>query len=259
MGGLTSLPLDDRAGSAVGAQQHGVRGTRQRGAEAPVGVQRRDPDALAAGKLPQGVTRGATALAPRPSSPAAVPLTPRWDLQEIAGRFTELSGLGGSACLTLATSMVLDAQRRAETAAWISSNDSSFFPLDVAASGVDLEALAVIRVPDASAVACAADKLARSGAFGLLVLDLGAAARVPAALQARLRSLARKHDTAILCLTEKSAKASSLGSLVSLRGEARIRRIDDDRFACELRVLKDKHRGPGWMHTEVCRGPEGMY
>ena len=209
--------------------------------------------------LPQGVTRGANALALRPVSPGAVPLTPRWELQEIAGRFTELSGMGGSACLTLATSMVLDAQRQAETSAWITSNDSSFFPLDVSAAGVDLEALAVIRVPDASAVARAADKLARSGAFGLLVLDLGAHPRVSAALQARLRGLARKHDTAILCITEKPGKASSLGSLVSLRGEARIRRLDDDSFACELRVLKDKHRGPGWIHTEVCTGPDGLY
>jgi recombination protein RecA len=216
-------------------------------------------DLLASGSLPHGVTLGATALAPRPVPPGAVPLTPRWDLQEIAGRLTELSGLGGSACLTLATSMVLDAQRQAETAVWITSNNSSFFPLDVAAAGVDLEALAVVRVPDAPSVARAADRLARSGAFGLLVLDLGASPRVPAALQARLRSLARKHDTAILCLTEKRGSASSLGSLVSLRGEARIRRVGDDRFACELRVLKDNHRGPGWVHTEICRGPEGMY
>jgi recombination protein RecA len=198
-------------------------------------------------------------LAPLPASPATVPLTPRWDLQEIAGRLTELSGLGGSACLTLATSMVFDAQCQGETAAWITGNNSSFFPLDVAAAGVDLEALAVIRVPDASAVARAADKLARSGAFGLLVLDLGAHPRVSAALQARLRGLARKHDTAILCITEKPGKASSLGSLVSLRAEARIRRLDDDSFACELRVLKDKHRGPGWTHTEVCTGPDGLY
>jgi len=238
MNGAASLPLE--AGDAATVRQRGV-------------------DAIATTRLPQGVTRGATALAPRPAAPGAVPLTPRWDLQEIAGRFTELSGLGGSACLTLATSMILDAQRQAETAVWITSNNSSFFPIDVSAAGVDLESLAVIRVPDASAVARAADKLARSGAFGLLVLDLGATPRVSAALQARLRSLARKHDTAILCLTEKSGKASSLGSLVSLRGEARIRRLGDDRFACELRVLKDKHRGPGWVHTEICRGPDGMY
>jgi recombination protein RecA len=238
MNGAASLPLE--AGDAATVRQRGV-------------------DAITATRLPPGVTRGATALAPRPAAPGAVPLTPRWDLQEIAGRFTELSGLGGSACLTLATSMILDAQRQAETAVWITSNNSSFFPIDVSAAGVDLESLAVIRVPDASAVARAADKLARSGAFGLLVLDLGATPRVSAALQARLRSLARKHDTAILCLTEKSGKASSLGSLVSLRGEARIRRLGDDRFACELRVLKDKHRGPGWVHTEICRGPDGMY
>ncbi len=216
-------------------------------------------DMFAPGSLPQGVTRGAAALAPRPVSPGAVLLTPRWDLQEIAGRFTELSGLGGSACLTLATSMVLDAQRQAETVVWITADNSSFFPLDVAAAGVDLEALAVVRVPDAPSVARAADRLARSGAFGLLVLDLGTNSQIPPALQARLRSLARKHDTAILCLTEKHGSASSLGSLVSLRGEARIRRLSDDRFACELRVLKDKNRGPGWIHTEICRGPEGMY
>ena len=241
MGRASSLPVGSKDNAA---------------AKAPV-------DMLAAGSLPHGVTRGATALAlraaTRPATPNAVPLTPRWDLQEIAGRFTELSGLGGSACLTLATSMVLDAQRQAETVVWITSNHSSFFPLDVAAAGVDLEALAVVRVPDASAVARAADKLARSGAFGLLVLDLGANARVSGALQARLRGLARKHDTAILCLTEKRGSASSLGSLVSLRGEARIRRLGEDRFACELRVLKDKQRGPGWLHTEICRGPGGMY
>lgn len=254
MGTLASLPHADGASTAGVQPADGIR----RDVDALATIRRQGADTLAA-RLPQGVTRGATALASRPSSPAAVALTPRWDLQEIAGRFTELSGQGGSACLTLATSMILDAQRQAETAAWISSNESSFFPLDVAAAGVDLEALAVIRVPDASAVARAADKLARSGAFGLLVLDLGAHARVPAALQARLRTLARKHDTAILCLTEKSGTASSLGSLVSLRGEARIRRLGEDRFACELRVLKDKHRGPGWMHAEVCRGPEGMY
>ena len=209
--------------------------------------------------LPEGVTRGANALAPRPVRPSPIPLAPRWDLQEISGRLIELSGLGGSACLTLATTLVLDAQRQAETVAWITGNDSSFFPYDVAGSGVDLEALTVIRVPDAPAVACAADRLARSGAFGLLVLDLGSRPRVPPALLARLRSLADKHDAAIVCLTEKKGSASSLSSLVSLRGEARIRRLGDDRFACELRVLKDKHRGPGWAHREVCKGPDGMY
>jgi recombination protein RecA len=233
--------------------------TSARGTARPVPASSPKAEALASMPLPRGVTRGATALAPLPASPVAVPLTPRWDLQEIAGRLTELSGQGGSACLTLATSMVVDAQRQAETAAWITGNNSSFFPLDVAAAGVDLEALSVVRVPDASAVARAADKLARSGAFGLLVLDLGANPRVSAALQARLRSLARKHDTAILCLTEKASSASSLGSLVSLRAEARIRRLDDDRFACELRVLKDKQRGPGWVHTEICTGPDGFF
>ena len=238
-----------RIGEAISLPQGVTRGSR-------LETHRRAARAATSG-VASSVTSAATALAPISAAP--VPLAPRWDLQEIAGRLTELSGLGGSACLTLATSMVLEAQRQGETVAWITTHDSSFFPLDVAASGVDLEALAVVRVPDALAIARAADRLARSGAFGLLVLDLGVKPRVSTALQARLRGLARKHETAILCLTEKKGSSSSLGSLVSLRGEARIRRLGDDRFACELRVLKDKHRGPGWTHREICRGPEGLF
>jgi recombination protein RecA len=70
--------------------------------------------------------------------------------------------------------------------------------------------------------------------------------------------LAKQYDTALICVTEKGSDRPSLGSLVSLRAHAVRTRRREDRFRCEVRVLKDKRRGPGWKHTEVCRAPDGL-
>ena len=74
----------------------------------------------------------------------------------------------------------------------------------------------------------------------------------------RLAGLVKKHDSALLYITEKSHLKPSVGSLVSLRAEASRAERCGDRFRCELRVLKDKRRGPGWTYGEVCRGPDGL-
>ncbi|MGH7162956.1 MAG: recombinase A, partial [Planctomycetota bacterium] len=123
------------------------------------------------------------------------------------------------------------------------------------AGGVDLDALAVVRAPE---IGRAATHLARSGAFGLLVIDV-AGGDVPVPLQSRLLGLAQKHRVAVVFLTRKAQDAPSLGSLVSLRGHAARRRAAPDRFLCELRVLKDKRRAPDWRYAEVCRGPDGLH
>jgi recombination protein RecA len=194
-------------------------------------------------------------------SPAVITVpAPRtfWSYTALAGRFTELSSIGGIASLTLACTLVLNAQQHAEPVAWIACMPRIFFPPDVAANGIDLDALVVVRVADARAAARAADTLVRCGAFGLVVLDLGADGAVPIALQARLVQLARRSDTAILCLTEKPDTMPSLSSLVSLRATARRQPLTPGAFACELTVLKDKRNSPGWTHTEVCRGPVGL-
>ena len=217
--------------------------------------------------LPSGIVRAArigsgTRLAPAPA---------RWCFADLAGRFVELSGLGDSACLSMALGVVLDAQRNGEPAAWVTRPDSCFYPPDAAAGGVDLEAFAIIRVPDDRAIVRAADRLARSGAFGIVVLDLGAGsdpatalgrgrpARVSMAMQSRLRGLAQRHDMVVLCLTRKPSRQASIGSLVSLRGEPHRQRDGEDHFSCTLQALKDKTRGPGWSVTETFRGPEGLH
>jgi len=192
----------------------------------------------------------------RPRARSAPP-APGLARAELTGRLVELSGRGNSATLTLACQAILDAQREGETAAWIGRAGSGFYPPDMAAGGVDLAALPVVRCPDAKAVARAADRLARSGAFGLLVLDLGDG-DAPTPWQSRLAGLALKYDIAILLLTEKSAEAPSLGSLVSLRGQSERRRLPDGRFLCRFQALKDKQQGPGWGREAAFDGPPGL-
>jgi recombination protein RecA len=180
-----------------------------------------------------------------------------WTLSEIAGRLVEISGSGASAALTITFGLVLEAQRRGEPVGWVTSTESFFYPPDVAENGIDLAALVVVRLSGADGVARAGEKLLRSGGFGLVVLDLGAA-DIPMPLQTRLTGLAHRHHTALACLTEKERRTFSLGSLVSLRAHAEKKRAAENRFACALRVLKDKRRGPTWSHEEFYSGPAGL-
>lgn len=158
----------------------------------------------------------------------------------------------------MAFHLVLDAQNHGEPVAWIAATPSLFYPPDVEAIGVDLEALAVVRLRGAQNAARAADQLVACGAFGLVVLDLGRDAWFPGPLQNRLVRRAESHDTALVCLTREGREARHLGQMVSLRAEVRQSRQDDDRFRCQLRAVKDKRSRPGWTFEEVCRGTTGL-
>ena len=180
-----------------------------------------------------------------------------WTLDTLRGRLVELSARGASATLTAAIEIVVEAQTQAEPVAWIAPTAGTFYPPDVADSGVDLAALVVVRVRDAIASARVAERLLRSGAFGLVVMDLGEAA-VPASHQGRLITLAQAHDAAIVCLTEKTAETPSLGSLVSLRAEAMRTRDPGGTFGVAVRVIKDKRTGPGFVRAIAARAPAGF-
>ncbi len=180
-----------------------------------------------------------------------------WNLALAAGRLIEIGGAEDTAALTLSVGLILDAQRGGEQAAWVGPEESSFYVPDIVESGIDLNALVVVRVVDSASGARAADKLIRSGSFGIVVVDAGPDPRIPTPLLARLASLAQRNHTAVVFLTHQRG-SSSLGSLISLRVRARRQRIATDRFRCWLEVLKDKRRGPTWGHDEVCRGAPGM-
>jgi len=187
--------------------------------------------------------------------PAVAPT--RWTFDDVAGRFVEISGGAASAALTLTFTLIGQAQARGEPVGWVTLAEHSFYPPDVAQGGIDLSALVVIRLARADSIARAGEKLLRSGGFGVVVLDLGGA-DIPMPLQTRLTGLAHHHHTALICLTEKTHGAFSLGSLVSLRVHAEKKRVKGNRFACALRVLKDKRRGPTWNYEDTYSGPAGL-
>jgi recombination protein RecA len=209
-------------------------------------------------------------LAGAPEDGSAAPASEPWRLDALRGRLVELSARGAAATLTAAIELVVEAQQAAEPVAWVTLGNATFFPPDAAASGVDLAALAVVRVHDATAAARAAERLLRSGGFGLVVIDFGGGSfaqqgiEMPIAHQGRLVTLAQAHDAAVVCITEKPGEAPSLGSLVSLRAEAIRLHAPEDKGGSErgyhvaLRALKDKRRGPGWTRTTKLRGPPGL-
>ncbi len=190
---------------------------------------------------------------------AADPADTRWSLGPLRGRLVELSARGAVATLTAAVELVIEAQVQSEPVAWITLASGMFYPPDAADSGVDLAALVVVRVPDAVAAARAAERVLRSGAFGLVVLDLAAGpAELSMPIQGRLVTLAQTHDAAVVCITDKTADTASIGSLVSLRADALRERDRDGHFHVTVRALKDKQRGPGWSWRALRGGPAGL-
>ena len=192
-----------------------------------------------------------------------------WGLAALRGRLVELSARGATATLTAAIELVSEAQEQSEPVAWLTLSTGTFYPPDAAESGIDLAALVVVRCPDATAAARAAERCLRSGAFGLVILDLGGHTDsrkddlkrdLSMQIQGRLVTLAQAHDAAVVCLTEKTQDTASLGSLVSLRAEAlrQRERTPVAEFAVEVRVLKDKRQGPGFTKSLKRRGPAGL-
>ncbi len=218
-----------------------------------------------------------------------------WGLTAMRGRLVEISGRGATAVLTTAAGLVVEAQMAGDPVVWVTLAQATFFPPDLALSGVDLAALVVVRVADGTVAMRVAERVLRSGAIGLVVIDLGvakdgeASAAPPAGLaqarrsarglriapahavpardqgvtatatHARLIALAQQHDSAVICLTEKTTDSASLGSLISLRAEAqRSRAAGASDYLASIRVIKDKRRGPGFEASDVVMAPAGM-
>ena len=180
-----------------------------------------------------------------------------WRIEDVAGRLVEISSSTAAAGLTIIFSLVRAVQQRGDPVGWVTWTENFFYPPEAARCGIYQSSLVVVRVAERQSIARAGEKLLRSGAFGLVVLDLGEA-DIPMPLQSRLTGLAQRHHTALVCLTEKAGAAFSLGSLVSLRAHAVKKRTAPNRFACSLRVLKDKRRGPSWNYEEIYTGPAGL-
>jgi recombination protein RecA len=196
------------------------------------------------------------------------------------GRLVELSAPpeGMGARTSTAVALLRRAQREGETTAWVQPVGGLLYPPDLHDAGVDLEALVVVHVPvaeGAAGLAKAAELLLRSGAFGMVVIDLGAleAAGAPGerprpgrspkatagtSWQGRLLGLARQHEARVLLLTDKPSHADSLGPLVGLRVEPRRTRLADGTFGVEPHVLKNKSGAPVAPALDRFVGPPGL-
>ncbi len=184
---------------------------------------------------------------------------PKWNLQEVSGRLVEVSEPRPIAALSFAFLLVREAQALGECAAWVGTLDSVFYPPDAEKNGIDLDNLPVSRMLDMQHTGRVAEILLRSGAFRLVILDLGERHTLAAARLSQLHALARKHDACALFLTHKTLSAPSLGSLVSLRAHTTRKRIRADEFLCEIHVLRDKRRGGNWHWSTHLAGIGGYY
>ncbi|MFZ6179401.1 recombinase A [Nannocystis pusilla] len=206
------------------------------------------------------------------------------------GKLIEVSGGAAGARLTTAVALVRQAQLEGETTVWIQPAGGPLFPPDLADSGVDLDALIVIHIPEdrgPAGIARAAELLLRSGGYGLCVLDLSAppppradaSDKLPAgdrsvpegmpvrtcprglhgsAWQARLAGLARVHGCRVVLLTRRSAQRDSLGPMVGLRLQPRRERRGAGLFAVRPDILKHKGAAPRLAASELRRGPWGL-
>ncbi|MBK8266137.1 MAG: recombinase A [Nannocystis sp.] len=177
------------------------------------------------------------------------------------GRLVELSGRGASAKISAAVSLVRSVQSAGDTAVWIQPRGGGLFPPDLAASGVDLEALLVLHIPGergAHDLLRAAELLLLAGAHGLVIVDLtGLRAPRGGAWQARLAALARRHGSALVLLTDSPDRHSSLGPMISLRVAPRRTRSPAGHLAITSHVLKNKSGGPADLRPQLYRSPAG--
>ncbi len=181
-----------------------------------------------------------------------------WSVDALAGGVVEITTEGAGAALSAATALVADAQVRGEPTAWVGIDGSTPFPPDLAAAGIDLGALVFVRSRTLGEGQDAADLLMRSGAFGVVVFDLGPHRALRQGAQSRLAALARAHRSVLVCLTRKRAGDPSVGACVALRGTATAGRDDAGRWTWSFHARKDPRRGPGWTLQRNCRPPDGL-
>ncbi len=181
--------------------------------------------------------------------------TRAWSRDALTGRLVELPAEPGTAAVSATVILLLGAQRAGEPVAWVTSRDELPLAEDLRAAGVDLDGLLVVRAPDGPRAGLAADRLLRSSAFGVVVLDLARGQAVPVAQLGRLTRLAALHDAVVVALVD----GASHGSLVALRVRAQRHRDARGVWRLTLTAEKDKRAGPGDLAVAIeLRVPPGL-
>jgi len=180
-----------------------------------------------------------------------------WQFDNLVGILAEISEEAPSGAVSFVTEIIAEAQSQNEPVAWVAAADSIFFPPDCLRRGVDLCAVAVIRIRGETDALTAAEWLVRSGAFGLVVVDLEGRGNVNDAALGRIQKLAERGQSAVLFLTRKRREEPSLGSRISLRGC--IARPVAGSLHIDIHTVKDKRSNSSSRQSRHYDGPPGMY
>jgi recombination protein RecA len=143
---------------------------------------------------------------------------------------------------------------------WATESPAGFRSGVSAPAGTPRRTTQVASTGLAAAAACrAAERLLRSGAFGLIVIDLARDLDIAPPSQGRLLRLAETHNAQVLILRRKREDGRYQGSLVAVRAESSSEQSAPGRFRVTVTSTKDKREGPGWTRASEFRGPPGLY
>lgn len=184
---------------------------------------------------------------------------PEWSLHRLRGRLTQLCSNGSQGALTSLIPLIQDAQAQGEYVAWVRTTSTVPYPPDMVRAGIDVGAIAHVRVERMREAMRVASHLLRSDGFGLIVLDIPGEESVSTGIQGKIVKLAQLHDAVVICLTSVHHHGESLSALVSLRMQASLERLGPDQFQVLLHADKDKRHGPGWTWKRLVDGTPGLY
>jgi recombination protein RecA len=181
------------------------------------------------------------------------------------GVVATLEGAAGSGRSAVAARLLASATANGGLAALIEAPagpEGSFYPPALAAAGVDLDRLLVVRTADAANIARAADIVLRSAAFGVVVIP---ALSLRATVWTRLASLT--HRANALLLAVGSTASDELRYFASLRVRLQPSHVQfsgESGLFCtiagtriEAAVLKHKRAAPGRRAHFTCTTFEG--
>jgi hypothetical protein len=180
-----------------------------------------------------------------------------WQFDSLVGILAEVSEEVPSGAVSFAAEIIAEAQRQNEPVAWVTGTESIFFPPDLRGRGIDISAVAVIRVKGETDSLMAAEWLVRSGAIGLVVVDLAAQGSITDDSLGRLLRLSERNSCAVIFLTRKRGRDPSLGSRISLRGC--ITRSGSGPFVIDIRTTRDKRSNSSSRQSRRYHGPSGMH
>ena len=184
------------------------------------------------------------------------------ELLKIANLSGKLVELSGELQLTRASEWIHEAQAVGHLCAWLST-DALFYPPDLERNHIHLQSLITVQLRKRNDLFHACERLLRSGAFKLLIIDLGECRNLSLSTQSRLAALAKKNGSIVVFLTNKRKIQQSLGAFISMHlfSERHLIKDTTSTIRHRTRLIANKIKGAraGWKVEESYRAPLGLH